>query len=41
VIAVTTSLGEEYLKEADDIMASTAELLQCIARRFVARSPAV
>ena len=40
VIAVTTSLGEEYLKGADDVMASTAELLQCIARRFAAR-PAV
>jgi beta-phosphoglucomutase len=37
VIAVTTSLGADYLKEADDIMDSVAKLEQCLARRFAAR----
>jgi beta-phosphoglucomutase len=40
VIAVTTSLGKDYLKEADDIMDSVAKLEQCLARRFAAR-PAI
>lgn len=37
VIAVTTTLPESYLKEADDIMASVTDLEQCLARRFEAR----
>lgn len=36
VIAVTTSLDAPYLREADDIMSSTTELEQCLARRFAA-----
>lgn len=36
VIAVATSLGREYLLEADDIMDSFSELEQCLARRFAA-----
>ena len=39
VIAVTTSLGKEYLQEADDIVDSIADLEQCLARRFAARPP--
>ncbi|HUL62008.1 MAG TPA: HAD family phosphatase [Methanocella sp.] len=39
VIAVTTSLGREYLKEADDIMDSIADLEVCLARRFAAHPP--
>lgn len=37
VIAVTTTLDESYLKEADDIASSIANLEQCIAMRFEAR----
>jgi beta-phosphoglucomutase len=37
VIAVMTSLGESYLREADDIMESVSDLEQCLARRFAAR----
>ena len=40
VIAVTSTLDASYLQEADDVMASAAELEQCIARRFAAR-PAI
>ena len=36
VIAVTTSLDASYLKEADDIMTSAADLETCLARRFAA-----
>ena len=36
IVAVTTSLDESFLKEADDIMASVPELTQCLARRFAA-----
>ncbi|CAJ35937.1 HAD family hydrolase [Methanocella arvoryzae] len=36
VIAVTTSLDASYLKDADDVMASVAELETCLARRFAA-----
>ncbi len=39
VIAVTTSLGREYLKEADDVMDSIADLEVCLARRFAAHPP--
>jgi beta-phosphoglucomutase len=34
IIAVTTTLPEEYLKEADDIMPSFADLGECLARRL-------
>ncbi len=34
VIAVTTTLPEEYLSEADDIMPSFADLGECLARRM-------
>ncbi|MCD1295963.1 HAD family phosphatase [Methanocella sp. CWC-04] len=34
VIAVMTSLDESYLKEADDIMPSFADLEKCLARRY-------
>ncbi|MGA9139960.1 MAG: HAD family phosphatase [Methanocella sp.] len=37
VIAVATSLGSDYLKEADDVIGSVAELQQCLAQRFAAR----
>jgi beta-phosphoglucomutase len=37
VIAVTTTLEPSHLGEADDIMASAADLEQCLARRFAAR----
>lgn len=40
VIAVTTTLPPSYLREADDVMESVADLEQCLARRFAAR-PAV
>ena len=36
IIAITTSLDESYLREADDIMSSVPELAQCLARRFAA-----
>ncbi|CAJ35400.1 HAD family hydrolase [Methanocella arvoryzae] len=36
VIAVTTTLPPEYLKEADDIMQSFAEIEDCLARRLAA-----
>lgn len=34
VIAVTTTLPEQYFKEADDIMPSFADLGECLSRRF-------
>ncbi|WP_424357457.1 HAD family hydrolase [Methanocella sp. MCL-LM] len=34
VIAVTTTLPPEYLREADDIMQSFAEIEDCLARRL-------
>jgi beta-phosphoglucomutase len=37
VIAVTTTLEQSYLREADDIMESFSDLEQCLARRFAAR----
>lgn len=37
VIAVTTTLPESYLTEADDIMSSITDLEQCMARRLAAR----
>jgi beta-phosphoglucomutase len=37
VIAVTTTLDESYLQEADDIASSFSDLEQCLARRFEAR----
>ena len=40
VIAVTTTLPPEYLKEADDIMLAFTEIEDCLARRLVgARQP--
>jgi beta-phosphoglucomutase len=36
VIAITTTLGPSYLREADDIMESFSALEQCLARRFAA-----
>jgi len=35
VIAVTTTLPPEYLKEADDIMPSFIDIQDCLARRLV------
>jgi beta-phosphoglucomutase len=37
VIAITSTLEPSYLREADDIMESTSDLEQCLARRFAAR----
>ncbi|OPY26378.1 MAG: fructose-1-P/6-phosphogluconate phosphatase [Methanocella sp. PtaU1.Bin125] len=37
VIAVSTSLGADYLKEADEVVDSVAKLEQCLAMRFAAR----
>ena len=37
VIGVTTTLPAEYLKSADDIMPSFADLEECLARRLGAR----
>lgn len=37
IIAVTTTLPESYLTEADDIMSSITDLEQCMARRLAAR----
>ncbi len=34
VIAVTTTLPESYLREADDIMPSFTDIEDCLARRF-------
>lgn len=34
VIGVTTTLPEEYLKDADDIMPSFADIEECLARRL-------
>lgn len=34
VIAVTTTLPEQYLQEADDIMPSFTDIEDCLARRF-------
>jgi beta-phosphoglucomutase len=34
IIAVTTTLPEQYLSEADDIMPSFADIGECLARRF-------
>jgi beta-phosphoglucomutase len=34
VIAVTTTLPEQYLREADDIMPSFTDIEDCLARRF-------
>lgn len=38
VIAVTTTLPEEYFKDADDIMPSFVDLGDCLARRLEAKS---
>ncbi len=37
VIAVTTTIDSSYLREADDVMGSAADLEECLARRFAAR----
>lgn len=34
VLAVTTTLPEEYLREADDIMPSFVDIEDCLARRY-------
>ena len=39
VIAVTTTLPEEYLREADDIMPSFSDLGDCLARRLETNLP--
>lgn len=34
IIAVTTTLPEQYLKDADDVMSSFTEIEECLARRL-------
>lgn len=37
VIALTTTLDASYMQEADNIIPTFSDLLQCLARRFAAR----